>query len=244
MDATPSVAPASAGRGSSATIERGKGLHVVLMGPPGAGKGTQAGTVADLVGVSHVASGDLFREAVKSDSDQGRKIKEYMDRGELVPDDLTVEFVMARLRQPDSRNGFILDGFPRSLGQARSLDETLEREGERIDRVVNIKVPQPTLLARLSGRWLCKSCHASYHEIYSPPTVPGVCDRCGGELYQRVDDRADTARHRLDVYFNETMPVLEYYRERGILVEVDGDRPVGEVTGALCQALRACDGKI
>ncbi|HYU20080.1 MAG TPA: adenylate kinase [Chloroflexota bacterium] len=219
-------------------------MQVVLIGPPGAGKGTQAGTVAELVGVAHVASGDLFREAVKSGSERGREVKAFMDRGELVPDELTVAMVMDRLRQPDCQRGFILDGFPRSLGQARALDEMLEREGRRIDRVINIQVPEVTLLARLSGRWLCRACHASYHTLYSPPAVEGVCDRCGGELYQRVDDREETARRRLEVYFMETVPVLEYYRGRGNLVEVDGDRSIEAVTRALCDALPPSAGQV
>ena len=191
-------------------VVRGGPMHVVLMGPPGAGKGTQAQTVADLVGVAHVASGDLFREAVKSDGELGRQFKGYMDRGELVPDDLTVKLVMERLDQPDSQHGFILDGFPRSLGQARALDEGLAAEGRQIDAVINLLVPEEMLLARLAGRWLCRSCHTSYHTLNNRPVVEGVCDRCGGELYQRVDDREDTARRRLEVYRQETAPVLEY----------------------------------
>jgi adenylate kinase len=244
VDATPVVAPVLSRKNSPMTVVRGGPVQVVLMGPPGAGKGTQAGTVADLVGVTHVASGDLFREAVKSNSEKGQRAKEYMDRGELVPDALTVAMVMERLSEPDCRTGFILDGFPRNLGQARALDEMLERQGRRIDRVVNIEVPRATLLARLSGRWLCRTCHTSYHTLFSPPSFPGVCDRCGGELYQRVDDQEDTARRRLDVYFKETVPVLEYYRSHGVLTEVDGNRAIGEVTGALRDALPAQNGQL
>lgn len=244
MDAMRVAAPTLAGQLPTAKVVRDEPVQVVLMGPPGAGKGTQAGTVADLVGVTHVASGDLFREAVKRETAEGRQFKAYMDRGELVPDELTVTMVMARLDEPDGLDGFILDGFPRSLGQARALDEMLEREGRRIDRVININVSEEALLARLSGRWLCRSCHASFHDLYSPPIVAGICDRCGGELYQRVDDRLETARHRLEVYFVETVPVLEYYRGRGILVEVDGDRPIADVTRALRDALPRPDGKM
>jgi adenylate kinase len=144
---------------------------------------------------------------------------------------------VARLDEPDGLAGFILDGFPRSLGQARALDEMLEREGRRLDRVINIDVPEETLLARLSGRWLCTECHASYHTVYSPPRVAGVCDRCGGTLYQREDDTLETARDRLAVYRKETVPVLDYYRDRGIVVDVDGDQPIDEVTRALYDAL-------
>ncbi len=238
MAAAPRVASTTTPTVTPMTVVRGDVVHVVLMGPPGAGKGTQAGTVADLVGVTHVASGDLFREAVKSDGGVGRRVKAYMDRGELVPDDLTVSMVMDRLRAPEARRGFVLDGFPRSLGQAESLDRTLEAEGFAIDRVIDLHVPEATLLARLSGRWLCRSCHASYHTLFSPPKVAGVCDRCVGELYQRVDDREDTARRRLEVYFAETLPVLDYYRRRGILVEVNGDGPIEDVTRALYEGLR------
>lgn len=244
MDAEPLVAPAPLRPHVSLAIVRARPVQVVLMGPPGAGKGTQAGTVADLVSVAHVASGDLFRETVKSNGEVGERIRGYMDRGELVPDDLTLGMVMGRLDEPDARAGFILDGFPRSLAQARALDERLGRGGRRIDRVVNIAVPHATLVARLSGRWLCRGCHASYHDLYSPPSRPEVCDRCGGTLYQRIDDRADTAQHRLDVYFEETVPVLGYYRERGILTEVQGDRPIDQVTRALYDALPTANGRM
>jgi adenylate kinase len=189
---------------------------VVLMGPPGAGKGTQAGTVARLVDVAHVASGDLLREISKQDTAVARQMKAFMDRGELVPDELTMAVVMARLAEPDCANGFILDGFPRTVAQAQAL-------GER--------------LARLSGRWLCRDCHASHHVVFSPPSVPGVCDRCGGPLYQRADDTLETAQRRLEVYDQDTRPVLDYYRAAGILVQVPGDRSVGEVTEALREAI-------
>ena len=237
MDAVPTVAsPMTLGSLSASgdlVLKRGRSVNVVLMGPPGAGKGTQAGTVADLVGITHVASGDLFREAVRHGTDFGRLAQSYMDRGELVPDDLTVGMVMARLQEPDCLNGFVLDGFPRTVHQARALDEKLAREGRRIDKVINLSVPEDVLLARLSGRWLCTACHTSYHTLFSPPSVPGVCDRCGGQLYQRIDDKEETARHRLGVYFEETAPVLDYYRRAGLLSEVRGDQPVGAVTEAL-----------
>jgi adenylate kinase len=160
-----------------------------------------------------------------------------MDRGELVPDELTLAIVMAQLDGPDARNGFILDGFPRTVAQARALDERLASEGRRLDRVIDLVVPNDVLLARLSGRWLCRDCHASYHTVFSPPTVPGICDRCGGPLYQREDDTLETAQRRLEVYDNETRPVLAYYRAAGILVDVPGDRSVGEVTEALREAI-------
>jgi adenylate kinase len=212
-------------------------VNVVLMGPPGAGKGTQAGTVARLADIAHVASGDLLREIIKQDGETSRQMREYMDRGDLVPDDLTVGIVMTRLSAPDCQNGFILDGFPRTVAQARALDERLASEGRHLDRVINLAVPEDVLLARLSGRWLCRDCHASYHAVFSPPTTPGVCDRCGGPLYQRADDTLETARRRLEVYENDTRPVLDHYRAAGILIEVRGDRAVGEVTESLREAI-------
>jgi len=225
-------------RSSSELIsERGNVVNVVLMGPPGAGKGTQAGTVASLVGVTHVASGDLLRELVKQDTDQSRKVKAYMDRGELVPDELTLAIVMDRLSQPDTQSGFILDGFPRTVAQAQALDQRLEATGRQIDRVINLVVPDDVLLARLSGRWLCGNCHASYHTVFSPPKVSGICDRCGGTLYQRSDDTLETARHRVEVYEHDTLPVLDYYRTTHELVDVPGDRSVGEVSEALRAAI-------
>ena len=221
----------------SMLMERGERVNVVLMGPPGAGKGTQAGKVARLVDVAHVASGDLLRDLIKQGTEQGRLIKSFIDRGELVPDDLILSIVMARLDESDAQAGFILDGFPRTVTQARALDELLEKSGRGIDQVIDLAVPDDVLLARLSGRWLCEDCHSSYHMVYSPPKVPGVCDRCGGKLYQRPDDTLETARRRLEIYEDSTRPVLDYYRSKGILVEVPGDRTVGEVTEALREAI-------
>jgi adenylate kinase len=218
-------------------VEEGKPVNVVLMGPPGAGKGTQAGTVARLVDVAHVASGDLLREIIKQDTPLSHQMKAYMDRGELVPDEITLKIVMARLAEPDCRNGFILDGFPRTVAQAEALDERLAADGRHLDRVINLVVPDDVLLARLSGRWLCRDCHTSYHVLFSPPTTPGVCDRCGGPLYQRADDTLETAQRRLEIYDQDTRPVLDYYRAKGILVEVPGDGTVGEVTEALREAI-------
>jgi adenylate kinase len=207
--------------------------HVVLMGPPGAGKGTQAGTVARLAGLVHVASGDLFRDAVRSGSDIGMIAQSFMDRGELVPDDVTVRIVMTRLDSPDCETGFILDGFPRSVGQAEALDDVLRRQGRALDMVINLVVPDEELISRLSGRWLCSRCHSSYHERFNPPRVAGICDKDGERLYQRIDDRVDTARNRLHVYESETVPVLRYYSRGGRLIEVDGNQPMEEVTEAL-----------
>jgi len=164
-------------------------------------------------------------------------VREYMDRGDLVPDDLTLAIVMARLAEPDCANGFILDGFPRTVNQAQELDSRLASKARHIDRVIDLVVPEDVLLARLSGRWLCRDCHSSYHTVFSPPTTPGVCDRCGGPLYQRADDTLETAKRRLEVYDHDTRPVLDYYAAAGILVAVPGDRSVGEVTEALREAI-------
>ena len=217
--------------------QRGRPVNVVLMGPPGAGKGTQAGTVARLVDIAHVASGDLLRDLRKQDTETAQQVRSFMDRGELVPDDLTLSVVMEQLDGLDARNGFILDGFPRTVAQAQALDDRLAADGRHLDRVIDLVVPEDVLLARLSGRWLCRDCHSSYHALFSPPKVAGVCDRCGGPLYQREDDTLETAKRRLEVYDHATRPVLDYYRAAGILVDVPGDLSVGEVTEALREAI-------
>jgi adenylate kinase len=222
---------------SEPNLERGNVVNVVLMGPPGAGKGTQAGTVASLVGVTHVASGDLLREVIKQETNHAREMKAFMDRGELVPDTLTLAVVMARLSEPDTEKGFMRDGFPRTVAQARTLDQQLSESRRQIDRVINLVVPEDVLLARLSGRWLCRNCHASYHAIFSAPRASGICDRCGGPLYQREDDTLETAKRRLEVYERDTLPVLEYYRSTHDLVNVRGDQSVGEVSEALRKAI-------
>ena len=196
-------------------VERGRPVNVVLMGPPGAGKGTQAGTVARLVDVAHVASGDLLREIIKQDTAIARQMKAFMDRGELVPDELTLGDRDGAARRAGCANGFILDGFPRTVAQAEALDERLAGDWPPLHRVIDLVVPEDVLLARLSGRWLCRDCHASYHVVFSPPTVAGVCDRCGGPLYQRADDTLETAQRRLEVYDQDTRPVLDYYRAAG-----------------------------
>jgi len=214
-------------------------LFIVLIGAPGAGKGTQAQWMADQFGLAHIATGDMFREAQANGTDLGLRAKSYMERGELVPDEVTVAMVMERLRQPDASNGAILDGFPRNVPQARALDKALADAGKRVDQSVYMVVPEDELLRRLSGRWLCRVCQASYHQVFNPPGRPGVCDRCGGQLYQREDDSLETAKRRLQVYFDQTMPVIGYYREKGVLDEVDGAQSIPEVTGTLSEVVRS-----
>lgn len=213
-------------------------MYVLLIGAPGSGKGTQAVAMAENLQATHVASGDMFRDAMVKRTLRGLQAKAYVDRGELVPDDVTVAMVVDRLGQPDCANGAILDGFPRNLAQAEALDKALAAQGKRVDEALYLSVPGDELLRRLSGRWLCKQCHASYHVVNNPPSRPGRCDRCGGELYQREDDMIDTARRRLEVYFEHTRAVIEHYRRMGVLDEVDGSRDIAQVQGSVLQAIR------
>jgi len=214
-------------------------MIVVLLGPPGAGKGTQAEGLAERLGLVHVASGDLFREAVAAATPLGRQVQAYMERGELVPDGLTVRMVLERMAQPDCRAGVILDGFPRTVAQAEALDQALAAQGQQVDAVLLLTVPDEVVLERLTGRRICRNCQAPYHVSFNPPAVEGRCDRCGGPLYQRDDDREETVRRRLQVYHEQTAPLVSYYRERGLLREVDGRGDVEAVAERLVQALEA-----
>jgi len=204
-------------------------MNVVLLGAPGAGKGTQAALVTGALGVVHVASGDLFRSALKEKTELGLLAKSYMEKGELVPDEVTINMVVERIRRDDCANGVLFDGFPRTLSQAQALDERMKGEGRQIDKTVYIEVPEEELVKRLSGRWICRECQVPYHEISSPPKVAGICDACGGELYQRADDKEETVRERLKVFLSETLPIVEYYERQGKLVSVDGNRAVDHV---------------
>jgi adenylate kinase len=202
-------------------------VYIILLGAPGAGKGTQAAMLADKLNLVQVASGDLFRQALRDETELGLKAKAYMDKGQLVPDEITIEMVLERLAAPDCVNGAILDGFPRNLSQAEALDKALEKRSQIINKVVYIAVSEGELLKRLSGRWICRDCQTPYHEVDSPPKVAGRCDRCGGELYQRDDDKPETIKKRLEVYFAETSPLIDYYSSTGKLLEING---VGEPT--------------
>lgn len=210
-------------------------MCIIFLGAPGAGKGTQAVRVAQELGLVHIASGDLFRQAVSRGDELGLKVKNYMEKGMLVPDEVTIGMILEKVSQ--SRGGIILDGFPRNLGQAEALDEAFRKRNKIIDKVVYIKVPEAELVRRLSGRWLCRNCQMPYNRQSSPPKVWNRCDRCGGELYQRPDDRPETVKKRLKIYFNETAPLVEYYRQRDKLLEVDGEGSVEKVTRRIIQNL-------
>jgi adenylate kinase len=210
---------------------------IVLLGPPASGKGTQAARLREALGLPHIASGDLFRENLKNETELGLKAKVYMDRGELVPDDVTIAMVMARLKRPDCAGGALFDGFPRTIAQAEALDQALAERGHRIGVVPYIAVPDEVLVERVSGRRLCRVCGEAYHVKFNPPKRPGVCDNDGGELYQRGDDRPETVRKRLQVYWEQTSPLIDYYRDRGVLVEVNGDQPIDAVAADLRAAV-------
>lgn len=197
-------------------------MRLILLGPPGAGKGTQAKFIEERVGVPHVSTGDLLRSAVRAQTTLGVEAQRYMNRGDLVPDDLVVKLVEDRVSADNGKDGFLLDGFPRNTTQADVLERSLEMHGMNIDHVVSIAVPRDELVRRLSGRRTCRNCGAMYHISSSPPAKSGVCDQCGGELFQREDDREDTIRARLVVYERETEPLHDYYRTRGVLRTVDG----------------------
>jgi len=213
-------------------------VYIILLGAPGAGKGTQAVMLAEKLELVQVASGDLFRQALAQETELGKQAKVYMEKGQLVPDEITIQMVLERLEAPDCKNGAILDGFPRNLQQAKALDKALAPQSKAIDRVVYIKVSEGELLKRLSGRWICRKCQAPYHEVDSPPKVEGKCDRCGGELYQRADDNVETIKNRLEVYFAETSPLIDYYKQADKLLEINGEGGAAEVNKRIAAALR------
>ena len=213
-------------------------LFLVLLGGPGAGKGTQAERLSKNLGIPQVSTGDLFREHLKKETELGLLAKGFMERGELVPDQVTVDMVRDRLSRPDAARGAILDGFPRTIAQAEALHALLAELGSRLAVVPYIRVPEEVLLERLAGRWTCNKCGAMYHQLFNAPRVAGVCDRCGGELYQRPDDTPETQKHRIEVYFEQTAPLIDYYREQGLLVEVDGRQGIEEIQAELLQTIK------
>ena len=204
-------------------------MYIVLLGAPGAGKGTQAQVLAKILKLVHIATGDLFRQALERGTELGLQAKTYMEKGTLVPDGITIRMVLERILEPDCEKGVVLDGFPRNVNQAKALDEALAREGKAIDKVIYIKVSEEELVKRLGGRWICRQCQIPYHTQGSPPWAWGRCDRCGGELYQRPDDTPETVKRRLKVYFSETAPLIEHYTEMGKLTEIDGEGDLEEV---------------
>jgi adenylate kinase len=213
-------------------------LYLILLGAPGSGKGTQAKVLAERFRWLHLSTGDMLREAVAGGTELGKKAKGFMDAGSLVPDDLVIAMLVERIGKPDAAAGFVLDGFPRNLAQARALDEALRKAGKGIDLALNILVPDQELIKRLSGRWICSSCGAIYHEIYNPPKITGRCDICQGELYQRDDDKPQTVRNRLEQQ-RPPAEMIDHYRLSGVLVDIDGLQDVDKVTANLIEAIDA-----
>ncbi len=207
---------------------------IVLFGAQGSGKGTQARLIQDLLTIPQVATGDLFRHNLKNDTELGKLAKGYMDKGNLVPDSVTNAMVQDRLSQADAQKGVVLDGYPRNIAQANALEAMLEAMGTGVKQAIYIDVPEEELMRRLTGRWVCRVCQSTYHVVFNPPKVAGVCDRCGGDLYQRDDDKDIEAIHRrLQLYFEETLPVIRWYEERGLLGKVKGDLPIEEVNASI-----------
>ena len=213
-------------------------MYIIFLGAPGVGKGTQAAAVAQELNLGYIASGDLFRQAIEQKTELGTQVKSYVEKGGLVPDELTIKMVLERMSVPDCEPGAVLDGFPRTQAQAEALEKALAQQAKTIDRVVYIKVSEEELLKRLSGRWICRRCQTPYHAVNSPPKVWGRCDKCGGELYQRPDDTDEAIKKRLQVYFAQTAPLIDYYTVKGKLVEVDGEGDVGEVKERIMAVIR------
>ena len=212
-------------------------MRLILLGAPGSGKGTQAKNIAEKVGITHVASGDLFRAAATRGDDLGKQAKYYMEKGLLVPDEITIKMILERIDAPDCSKGVMLDGFPRTLEQAKALDQALGKKKQKIDRVFYIKVSTDELVRRLSGRFICRKCQAPYHKVSSPPKKEGKCDKCGGELYQRADDTPETVRKRIEVYTKETSPLIDYYKKAKKLVEIKGEGNIDSITENIIASL-------
>ncbi len=204
-------------------------MKIIMLGAPGAGKGTQAKMIADRYGIPHVSTGDIFRANIKNGTELGRQAKEYMDQGQLVPDELTVKILLDRVAQPDCKNGYVLDGFPRTIPQAEVLTEALDKLGEKIDYAIDVNVPDENIINRMGGRRACVACGATYHVVYIPTKVEGICDRCGEKLILRDDDKPETVKKRLDVYHKQTQPLIDYYTAAGILKTVDGTKDMKDV---------------
>jgi len=214
-------------------------MHIIMLGAPGAGKGTQADILSKEMNLPHIASGDLFRQALEERTEVGLLAKSYMDKGELVPDEVAIKMILERINQPDCTSGCLLDGFPRTLHQAEVLDEALRGQGKTIDKAIYIEVPNEELAKRLSGRRLCRVCQTPYHIISSPPKTPEKCDKCGGALYQRSDDREETVKDRLSIFFTQTVPILDYYKKQGKLIRINGNLGIQGVAREIISALKA-----
>ncbi|MGI6106544.1 MAG: adenylate kinase [Lachnospiraceae bacterium] len=212
-------------------------MKIVMLGAPGAGKGTQADKIAAKYGIPHISTGDIFRANLREGTELGKKAKVYMDRGELVPDELTTDLLIDRVGKDDCRNGYILDGFPRTIAQAESLEKALAAQNTAIDAAIDVEVPDEAIVARMSGRRACPKCGATYHIQYMPPKTEGRCDKCGSELILRDDDRPETVLNRLRVYHEQTQPLIDYYRKKGVLKTVDGTKSVDEVFGSISAVL-------
>jgi len=212
-------------------------MNLILLGPPGAGKGTQASGIVDKYNVPHISTGDIFRKNIKENTELGKKAKEYLDSGKLVPDELVVAIVEDRLKEDDTKKGFLLDGFPRTVFQAEALDKFLQSIDSKIDAVVNIEVDKSILVGRAVGRRICKSCGATFHIEFNPPKKSDICDVCGGELYQRSDDNEETVSKRIEVYLNETQPLIDYYKGQDILLTIDGEQDIKKVFQDIEKAL-------
>lgn len=212
-------------------------LRLVLLGPPGAGKGTQASAIISKYSIPHISTGDIFRANIKNGTKLGKQVEAYMNKGLLVPDELVVSIVKDRLTEEDCKDGFLLDGFPRTVNQAEALDEELKKMNLKLDKVVNIQVGKEILIERAIGRRICKNCGATYHIKFNPPKEENICDKCGGKLHQRDDDKVETVEKRIEVYHEQTKPLIEYYDKKGLLLNVDGTKPVEEVFNEIIASL-------
>ena len=212
-------------------------MNIILMGLPGAGKGTQASEIVKKFPIPHISTGDMFRKAIKDETDLGKEAKSYMDRGELVPDEVTVGIVKERISEKKKKKGFLLDGFPRTIDQAESLSQIMSELDREIDAVINIEVPEEELMNRLTGRRICEKCGTTYHLVFNPPKVDGICDIDGGKLYQREDDNPETVSNRLSVNVKQSKPILEYYNNKGVLKNIDGSKDIDEVTNDVIDIL-------
>ncbi len=219
--------------------DRRKKMRIIMLGAPGAGKGTQAKLIAEKYQIPHISTGDIFRANIKNNTELGKKAKEYMDQGLLVPDELTCDLVVDRISQPDAQNGYVLDGFPRTIPQAEALTNALNARGEAIDFAIDVEVPDENIVNRMGGRRACLACGATYHVVYAAPAKEGICDKCGKELVLRDDDKPETVKKRLDVYHAQTQPLIDYYQKAGVLYELDGTKEIDEIFASIQEVLEA-----